>query len=279
VSADLFWLSDKQFAKLESLLPTDTRGKKRVDDRRGISGIIYVQKSSGRWVDAPADFGPRTRALTRNLRRLNRLRRVLTNYARIGRRQIERGSSDSSNFFRSQPIFLEPRHAGRELVFQPTGLDGSDGLSARVFGSGGATKAVVLLPHWNAQVGANDTICRALASARFTAVCLTLPHHGTRTAPGDNMANRFVSANLELTIRSIQRSVRETSATVAWLKKCGHHRVALVGFSLGSCVAALTASMTVRSTQQSWHLLQATSQKSSGQAERPSMSARLSRNT
>lgn len=51
-----FWLTDEQFAPH---LPTDTRGKPRVDDRRVISGIVHVLKSGARWVDAPAAYGPR----------------------------------------------------------------------------------------------------------------------------------------------------------------------------------------------------------------------------
>ena len=35
-----FWLTDQQFERLVPYLPTDTRGKPRVDDRRVISGII-----------------------------------------------------------------------------------------------------------------------------------------------------------------------------------------------------------------------------------------------
>jgi transposase len=31
---NLFWLSDEQWAQIEPHLPTDVRGKKRVDDRR-----------------------------------------------------------------------------------------------------------------------------------------------------------------------------------------------------------------------------------------------------
>ena len=51
---DRFWLTDEQFAKIAPHLPTDTRGKERVDDRRVISGIVHVLKSGGRWADAPA---------------------------------------------------------------------------------------------------------------------------------------------------------------------------------------------------------------------------------
>jgi transposase len=37
-----FWLSDEQWARIEPHLPTDVRGKERVDDRRVISGILHV---------------------------------------------------------------------------------------------------------------------------------------------------------------------------------------------------------------------------------------------
>ena len=49
MSDNYFWLSEAEFARLEPLLPTDTRGVPRVDDRRVISGIVHVLKSGGRW--------------------------------------------------------------------------------------------------------------------------------------------------------------------------------------------------------------------------------------
>jgi transposase len=45
----LYWLSDEQWARIQPLLPTDVRGKKRVDDRRVISGIMHVLKTGCRW--------------------------------------------------------------------------------------------------------------------------------------------------------------------------------------------------------------------------------------
>jgi transposase len=64
----LFWLTEEQFARLEPHLPTDTRGKERVDDRRVISGIVHVLKSGCRWVDAPAAYGPRKTLYNRFVR-------------------------------------------------------------------------------------------------------------------------------------------------------------------------------------------------------------------
>lgn len=56
--SDFFWLSEAQFARLAPLLPNDTRGVPRVDDRRVISGIVFVLMSGCRWKDAPGVYGP-----------------------------------------------------------------------------------------------------------------------------------------------------------------------------------------------------------------------------
>lgn len=53
-----FWLTDEQYERLAPLLPSDTRGVPRVDDRRVISGIVHVLQSGCRWKDAPAVYGP-----------------------------------------------------------------------------------------------------------------------------------------------------------------------------------------------------------------------------
>ena len=66
--SDYFWLNDEQFRRLAPLLPTDTRGVARVDDRRVISGIVHVLKSGGRWVDAPPVYGPRKTLYNRFVR-------------------------------------------------------------------------------------------------------------------------------------------------------------------------------------------------------------------
>src|SRR5215210_1562223 len=65
---DRFWLTDEQIATIEPHLPTNRRGKPRVDDRRVISGIIHVLKCGGRWVDAPAVYGPKKTLYNRFVR-------------------------------------------------------------------------------------------------------------------------------------------------------------------------------------------------------------------
>lgn len=65
---NLFWLSDEKWARIEPHLPTKVRGKKRVDDRKVISGIVHVLKSACRWEDAPLEYGPHTTIYNRFVR-------------------------------------------------------------------------------------------------------------------------------------------------------------------------------------------------------------------
>jgi len=65
---DLFWFSDEQWGRIAPMLPKNTRGLKRVDDRRVLSGIVHVLKSGGRWADCPADYGPKKTIYNRFVR-------------------------------------------------------------------------------------------------------------------------------------------------------------------------------------------------------------------
>jgi len=55
--SDLYWLTDEQMVRLEPYFPK-SHGKPRVDDRRVLSGIIFVNRNGLRWRDAPKDYGP-----------------------------------------------------------------------------------------------------------------------------------------------------------------------------------------------------------------------------
>ncbi len=55
--SNLFWLTDAQMARLEPFFPK-SHGKPRVDDRRVLSGIIFINRNGLRWCDAPKEYGP-----------------------------------------------------------------------------------------------------------------------------------------------------------------------------------------------------------------------------
>ncbi|MGR3373256.1 MAG: IS5 family transposase [Pseudooceanicola nanhaiensis] len=56
--SNLFWLTEAQMARLRPYFPK-SHGRPRVDDRRVLSGIIFINRNGLRWRDAPSEYGPR----------------------------------------------------------------------------------------------------------------------------------------------------------------------------------------------------------------------------
>src|SRR4051812_20983452 len=63
--ADLFWLSDAQWAVIEPFLPRNQPGPERKDDRMVLAGILHVLTSGCCWRNCPAAYGPRTTVYNR----------------------------------------------------------------------------------------------------------------------------------------------------------------------------------------------------------------------
>ena len=57
IMSNLFWLTDEQVERLRPFFPK-SHGKPRVDDRRVLSGIIFINRNGLRWCDAPREYGP-----------------------------------------------------------------------------------------------------------------------------------------------------------------------------------------------------------------------------
>lgn len=55
--SNLYWLSEAQMEHLRPYFPK-SRGRVRVDDRRVLSGIIFINLNGLRWRDVPAEYGP-----------------------------------------------------------------------------------------------------------------------------------------------------------------------------------------------------------------------------
>ena len=58
--SNLFWLTEAQMARLRPFF-RKSHGVPRVDDRRVLSGIIFINRNGLRWCDAPKEYGsPKT---------------------------------------------------------------------------------------------------------------------------------------------------------------------------------------------------------------------------
>ncbi len=80
---DLFLLSVAQMRRIEPYFPL-SHGVARVDDRRVISGIIFVIKNGLRWRDAPSGYGPHKTIYNRFVRwsRLGVFNKIFSELAR-----------------------------------------------------------------------------------------------------------------------------------------------------------------------------------------------------
>jgi transposase len=55
--SNLYWLSEEQMVRLRPFFPK-SHGVPRVDDRRVLSGIIFIHRDGLRRRDAPIEYGP-----------------------------------------------------------------------------------------------------------------------------------------------------------------------------------------------------------------------------
>ena len=83
--SDLFLLNERQLARISAFFPL-SHGVPRVDDRRVISGIIYVIKHGLQWKDAPKAYGPHKTLYNRFVRwsLLGVFDRIFTALATVG---------------------------------------------------------------------------------------------------------------------------------------------------------------------------------------------------
>ena len=102
-------------------------------------------------------------------------------------------------------------------------------------------KAVVVLPHWNANASQHVGLCEGIAALGITALRLSLPYHDHRMPPELHRADFAVSANVARTIHATRQAVIDLRACYDWLEREGFEDLGIVGTSLGSCYAFLAS--------------------------------------
>jgi len=83
--SEVWMLSEAQMRRIEPYFPL-SHGIPRVDDRRIVSGIIFVIRNGLRWRDAPAAYGPHKTIYNRFIRwsRLGVFNRIFAELAAKG---------------------------------------------------------------------------------------------------------------------------------------------------------------------------------------------------
>ena len=112
----------------------------------------------------------------------------------------------------------------------------------RLFPAQDRKRAVVVMPQWNSDAGGHLGLSRLFAKLGITALRLSLPYHDWRMPPELTRADFIVSSNVARTVQVCRQAVLDTRRALWWLRDQGYERLGLVGTSLGSCLAMLTAS-------------------------------------
>jgi len=107
--------------------------------------------------------------------------------------------------------------------------------------SGPRGRAVVVMPQWNSDGEGHIGLAKLLARFGVSALRLSLPYHDVRMPPELSRADYIVSSNIVRTLQVCRQAVVDARRAVAWLKLQGFDRIGILGTSLGSCLAMLTA--------------------------------------
>src|SRR6266403_5804399 len=96
-------------------------------------------------------------------------------------------------------------------------------------------RAVVLLPHWNADAIAYTGLCKVLNLLGISVLRLSMPYHDIRMPAEIRRADYAVSANIGRTLDSARQGVLDVRCCLDWLEQQGYRQLGLIGTSLGSC--------------------------------------------
>jgi dienelactone hydrolase len=109
-------------------------------------------------------------------------------------------------------------------------------VNARWFPAKGR-RAIVLLPHWNADAVSYVSLCKLLNMLGIAVLRLTMPYHDIRMPAETNRADYAVSANIGRTLDAVRQGVTDIRSCLDWLEEQGYDQLGIVGTSLGSCYA------------------------------------------
>lgn len=102
-------------------------------------------------------------------------------------------------------------------------------------------RAVLVLPQWNADEAGHQGLCRLINKFGISAVRMSMAYHDRRMPPELSRADYHVSSNVGRTIHASRQSVVDARSCLDWLQAQGYERLGILGTSLGSCIAFITA--------------------------------------
>ncbi len=113
-------------------------------------------------------------------------------------------------------------------------------VNARWFPARGK-RAVVVLPHWNANGLQYNSLCSILSKVGIAALRMSLPYHDIRKPAEIQRSDYAVSSNIGRTLDAARQGVIDLRCCLDWLETQGYSELGIIGTSLGSCYSFLCA--------------------------------------
>jgi len=175
------------------------------------------------------------------------------NSARFVARFVDQALADSDRFFAYEPVrdyLLTGTEAGAGLTFTSaveTRYPENNTVRAAWFPAlEDKGRAMVVLPQWNSGPDGHVGLAKLLNRFGISALRMTMAYHAERKPAETARADYHCSANIGRTIHAGRQSVIDARACVDWLAAQGYQRIGILGTSLGSCVAFITAAHEAR---------------------------------
>ncbi len=168
-------------------------------------------------------------------------RQILLEYARAA-------LAHSDEYHAYKPV-RDYRLDGRHLTFTSpveTIYPKNNTVHAWHFPAESRGRVVLVLPQWNAQAGSHVPLCRMLQGFGLSSLRISLPYHDLRMPEELVRADYMLSPNLGRTLQAIRQAVIDSRAALDWLEAKGYTRFAILGTSIGSCVALITMAHDMR---------------------------------
>jgi Alpha/beta hydrolase domain containing 18 len=160
------------------------------------------------------------------------------------RRFVNEALADSDRFFSYEPV-SDYRMANSELTFTSavqTRYPENNTVRALWFPvPKDKRRALIVLPQWNSGPDGHVGLAKLLNRFGISALRMTMAYHAERKPAETERADYHCSANVGRTIHAGRQSVIDARGCIDWLVQQGYERIGILGTSLGSCVAFITA--------------------------------------
>jgi hypothetical protein len=158
-------------------------------------------------------------------------------------KEYARGALADSDLYHAYPPVADYHLEGSRLTFTsplPSPYGKNNVVHCRHFPADSGGRVVLVLPQWNSDQDGHIALCRLLNRFGLSAMRLSLPYHDLRMPDELVRADYMLSPNLGRTLHAVRQAVMDARAALDWLEAAGYRRFAVLGTSLGSCIALIT---------------------------------------